>query len=502
MGRGRRPYLALEPTRALQTQRAFRQRKAEHLASLEDSVKQLTDENAKLRKLLSLEPTARALHSLNTTLPSSSSSSVSHASLPIAPAKTSGTSSSNVSTPASLHDSANAPAHGAACDNCASLQDANRQLAVLSAQAEDEIHHLHQSLRALRSVFDYHNIPLPPTVPSDVGISSSSSSPHAPSAKRLRADVDGTPSGIAMTSSYFNAASPAEQIARRPTLPATAATSVMATWHTPSPSAIISAPTPPSASFSPRHALSHASPANTAAVEEAAYYKPRHTRQASVSAGPRQLPPPAIMSPARPPQHLQHAASSRRQSSVDHDGSRPSYSSESARGHRWPKDYPQQADHRYSLPTDYPQLPGRSQYSNANSPAIHPTAAASVASPSYSPHGAFEATAPLHSPRIRTSHSPRERAEDPTASIYARPSSHYRPAETKEPRCCPPSKQEEPPEDAAAAPTKRWASPPPLGVTFDMRADGADVSQQNGKEPEEECCFGLVKCDASGRIII
>nr|CDI51409.1 conserved hypothetical protein [Melanopsichium pennsylvanicum 4] len=66
MGRGRRPNLALEPTRALQTQRAFRQRKAQHLANLEDSINSLTQENAKLRKLLHLDPpTSKSLYSPN-----------------------------------------------------------------------------------------------------------------------------------------------------------------------------------------------------------------------------------------------------------------------------------------------------------------------------------------------------------------------------------------------------------------------------------------------------
>ncbi|PWN98994.1 hypothetical protein FA09DRAFT_359605 [Tilletiopsis washingtonensis] len=49
MTRGRRPNLSLEPSRQLLTQRAFRERKAAHLRSLEEAVERLEAENAALR---------------------------------------------------------------------------------------------------------------------------------------------------------------------------------------------------------------------------------------------------------------------------------------------------------------------------------------------------------------------------------------------------------------------------------------------------------------------
>lgn len=49
MTRGRRPDAGLEPSRQLLTQRAFRQRRAAHLAEMEEKVLRLERENAALR---------------------------------------------------------------------------------------------------------------------------------------------------------------------------------------------------------------------------------------------------------------------------------------------------------------------------------------------------------------------------------------------------------------------------------------------------------------------
>jgi hypothetical protein len=49
MTRGRRPDAGLEPSRQLLTQRAFRQRRAAHLAELEEKVSRLERENAALK---------------------------------------------------------------------------------------------------------------------------------------------------------------------------------------------------------------------------------------------------------------------------------------------------------------------------------------------------------------------------------------------------------------------------------------------------------------------
>lgn len=55
MTRGRRPNLTLEPSRQLQTQRAFRERKAAHLKHLEDTVKSQADKILQLKKRLGEE---------------------------------------------------------------------------------------------------------------------------------------------------------------------------------------------------------------------------------------------------------------------------------------------------------------------------------------------------------------------------------------------------------------------------------------------------------------
>lgn len=52
MTRGRRPNLTLEPSRQLQTQRAFRERKAAHLRDLEDTVQRQAEEIATLKERL------------------------------------------------------------------------------------------------------------------------------------------------------------------------------------------------------------------------------------------------------------------------------------------------------------------------------------------------------------------------------------------------------------------------------------------------------------------
>lgn len=49
MTRGRRPDAGLEPSRQLLTQRAFRQRRAAHLADLEEKISRLERENATLK---------------------------------------------------------------------------------------------------------------------------------------------------------------------------------------------------------------------------------------------------------------------------------------------------------------------------------------------------------------------------------------------------------------------------------------------------------------------
>lgn len=52
MTRGRRPDLSIEPSRQLQTQRAFRERKAAYLRGLEEEVQQQQDTIEQLRRRL------------------------------------------------------------------------------------------------------------------------------------------------------------------------------------------------------------------------------------------------------------------------------------------------------------------------------------------------------------------------------------------------------------------------------------------------------------------
>ncbi len=186
---GRRPNMALEPTRALQTQRAFRQRKAEHLANLEESVKLLEDENDKLRKLLhmdrhkSISQVAKCISLSRSSSPSIASTSRHHDTagpVPIAPARTPGQMHSSPSVkPTLVHQQTGSgiPTPGssdstATCEHCAPIQQANRQLAVAAAQVETQMAHLQQSIKALRAVLQHHNIPIPPTPSADLVASS------------------------------------------------------------------------------------------------------------------------------------------------------------------------------------------------------------------------------------------------------------------------------------------------------------------------------------------
>lgn len=408
MGRGRRPNLALEPTRALQTQRAFRQRKAEHLASLEDAVKQLSEENAKLSKLLHMEPSSSKLPHLGSPTSRSASPSTSAstntaaAGVPIAPAR------ATPSTPASTSGD---PISGAAtgCDNCAPIAETNRQLAIAAAQVEAQMRGLQQSIKALRSVLVHHGIPIPSPLGASTGSTESSlddtrqhkrsrvaehshpqlpplSSAALPPPSSLtpsgQAADASDPSGIHMTSNYYYShSSSANPDVYRRSNPAGGAGG--STWHTPSPSAILSAPTPPSASFSPRqhsyngttaggssanvyHAASPASTStngiNSNGEDSIYHYKRMPSRQnsnGSSSRLPPQLPPP--MSPAK----LQHQHQSQSNGalppwSTSASTSTASSTVQSPRSHSF---YPSEREAGYSRPSaTYPDQHHQQQH--------------------------------------------------------------------------------------------------------------------------------------------
>ncbi|KDN49941.1 hypothetical protein K437DRAFT_262010 [Tilletiaria anomala UBC 951] len=76
MTRGRRPNLELEPTRSLQTQRAFRERKRKHLADLEAAYANLKEENTSFRQALGIPCEDAGIPSESQQTASSSSSNV------------------------------------------------------------------------------------------------------------------------------------------------------------------------------------------------------------------------------------------------------------------------------------------------------------------------------------------------------------------------------------------------------------------------------------------
>lgn len=318
MGRGRRPNLALEPTRALQTQRAFRQRKAQHLATLEEKVQLLSDENAKLRSLLHLE--TQSAHPPSHLVQSASKTSAS----PPAPSASLKRQAASSSSDDSTRQASRDP-----CESCLGLQQANRQLVLAATQVDAQVIELQHSVKTLRSVLMHHGIPFPSTTAMTDSQHPITVSPPAPThrSKRICAnDQELLPSGIHMTNSYFHPSTGAQHFvapSSRPPPPpsATAGMASASTWHTPSPQAFLPAPTPPSAGFSPRASYStYHSPddSHASATAEEAYYRrpppPAVARYASGTStealtpgsSKAHLPPPSHrgMSPARQHAHV------------------------------------------------------------------------------------------------------------------------------------------------------------------------------------------------------
>ncbi|EPQ26243.1 uncharacterized protein PFL1_06178 [Pseudozyma flocculosa PF-1] len=176
MGRGRRPNLALEPTRSLQTQRAFRQRKAEHLANLEASVKRLTEENGQLRSLLNLDPSQPAPQP----------------SIDDKPGLAANTPPTNLNPCQDQPKGSGAhrhAAHGPAqqqCHDCARLQETKEHLALAASHVEVQISALNEAMLALRSVLATDGVTSKRSLPSASSLavslnpdSSSSSTGHS-----------------------------------------------------------------------------------------------------------------------------------------------------------------------------------------------------------------------------------------------------------------------------------------------------------------------------------
>ncbi|KAN0063579.1 hypothetical protein ACQY0O_004027 [Thecaphora frezii] len=143
MGRGRRPNLSLEPTRSLQTQRAFRQRKAEHLANLEESVKRLTEENGRLRRLLHLDrcqPLPEHAAAATATATDVSTAVPTPPALTPCPDQAKGQ---------GAHAASNAEHR---CPKCAELQATKERLSLAASHVEKQMTALNQALASLRSV--------------------------------------------------------------------------------------------------------------------------------------------------------------------------------------------------------------------------------------------------------------------------------------------------------------------------------------------------------------
>lgn len=319
---------------------------------------------------------------------------------------------------------------------------------------------LQQTLKALRSVLAQHNIALP----SPLGLAHDDPPPHPqpPQAVRQtkRARVDGappqlpplyapdsdnhnggyTPSGVHMTSHYY-APSPHEAYRRTHASASTTAGTPGSAWHTPSPSAILSAPTPPSASFSPRHSYAaYPSPnPHTATAGEEGYYKRMPTRQNSGS------------------------------TSTSNSGS-----GGSGGGGR-------------------PQLPQLASLSPARQSSSLPQWSQSQPPPTASPASFKRHYEPPPPATAASDRLPSKCCPAPTTSASGSGNGSANGS-----GC-----------GGGKAESRNWDAPPPLGVSFDMRGAGRSPStaENNGatkavEEGDDECCFGLVKCDDEGRIVI
>ncbi|KAJ9476683.1 hypothetical protein PHBOTO_000359 [Pseudozyma hubeiensis] len=481
MGRGRRPNLALEPTRALQTQRAFRQRKAQHLATLEQSVQLLEDENSHLRKLLNLAPKS-----------------------PLA---------TRVKESASPLDSSVAAVKGEEqeeverCGSCARLRQENRRLEHAAAQWESRMMESHQTVKALQGVLAHHGIP-PPASMDGMMVEHRS--------KRMRTDPSET-NDVHMTEQYFNPAD--HQSVAGPSR-----RNGGSSWHnTPSPSAL--APTPPAAAapaggFSPRYSIHSPS-----AVDE--YYR-------------RSIPPPLPSGVTNGARHNGNSGGSRLPS-------HPMSPAPAARQH-WSTGNSSASDSPAAMSRSHHPAPPPPPHTNGwtHSPPVHIPAqpdpharsvmgARRLGEEYTSPGQSYEFVAAA-SPRMRVVGSPRDR-DSPRNGTYAASSpaqaaSKAQPckpsASQGETKCCPPTnsgkscipqpKPPTPPETIDhRATSDSWSGPPPLGVSFNMRTPttittaasdatptaaavaGSTDQVKPGELKEDDCCFGLAKCELEGQ---
>ncbi|GAC93313.1 hypothetical protein PHSY_000878 [Pseudozyma hubeiensis SY62] len=477
MGRGRRPNLALEPTRALQTQRAFRQRKAQHLATLEHSVQLLEDENSHLRKLLNLAPRSPA------------ATRVKQSSSPL--------DSSVAAVKAEEQEEER-------CASCARLRQENRRLQHAAAQWEARTLELAQTVKALQGVLANHGIPVPASMDGTMVEHRS---------KRMRSDPSET-NGVHMTEQYFIPAD--HQSVAGPSR-----RNGGSSWHnTPSPSVLASTPpaaAAPAGGFSPRYSIHSPS-----AIDE--YYR-RSIPPPLPSAGTNGARHNGSGGGSRLPSHPMSPAPAARQHWSTGNSSASDSPAAMSRSHHPPPAHTNGWTH--SPPVHIPAQPDQHTRSVMGARRL---------GEEYSSPGQSYDFAAAASPRMRIGGSPRER-DSPRNGSYPAPSpaqaaSKVQPcrptASQGETKCCPPTnsgkscipqpKPPTPPEtiDHRAA-SESWSGPPPLGVSFDMRTSttttAADATpaaavaasteqvKLDGLK-EDECCFGLVKCDPEGRIII
>lgn len=482
MGRGRRPNLALEPTRALQTQRAFRQRKAQHLATLEQSVQLLEDENSHLRKLLNFAPRSPV------------STRVKESSSPL---------DSSVVVKGEEQEEVER------CGSCARLRQENRRLEHSAAQSEVRTVELGQTVKILQGVLANHGIPVSASMDGTMVEHRS---------KRMRMDPSET-NGIHMTEQYFH---PAEhQSGAGPSR-----RNGGSTWHnTPSPSAL--AHTPPAAAasaaggFSPRYSLHSPS-----AVDE--YYR-------------RSIPPPPPSAGMNGARHNGNGGGSRL-------SSHPMSPAPAARQH-WSTGNSSASDSPAAMSRSHHHPPPLPPHANgwSHSPPVHIPAQPDQHSRSvmgarrsgeeYTPPGqSYDFGVAMASPRMRMAGSPRDRDSSRNAShpapSPAQATSKAQPckptASQDETKCCPPTnngkscipqpKPPTPPETIDhRATSESWSGPPPLGVSFNMRTSTSTTTVASDATPtaaavagstdqgkpdelrEDDCCFGLAKCELEGQ---
>lgn len=494
MGRGRRPNMALEPTRALQTQRAFRQRKADYLAGLQDTIDQLTKENNRFRQLLRLEPRPEIEQqqqqqqsrerSMSSRLPSE-------------------------------------PVTGSHEDEEPSVQETKQQLAIAATHVEQQVAGLYQTLKVLRSLIESKSTSadLLHGATSLAELSNVNALDDRRVAKKARTshgygpgDEDGatyasSPTGIDRASSIINGVSMTSNVqSHSPPVTATD----RASRHLPPPHVYSqngvsgsttrsplqqAASAPPTMRTASWHSPSGSVASPAANNRDSHIINGRHHHAVQQSASRTPLSPMEMPAYASP-KHQAHSPSNypnlmKSEPYYSHI-QQPQYHQQHHQQHHPQQHHPQQQQ----PPSHY--APYSSPYPTSNSEAGSYSATRSLALQALnSPHGrhgyatnecdagpspATSSTAVPTATTSSTSSHQSGSASSATSTLdNSAPAANGKGGKKA---CCPPKSTEQAPEHT---------QPPPLGISVDMK-----TQMPNG----EPCCFGLVECDDQGRIII